>query len=98
MNDTEPLLAWYASLTPDTVGRAGEFYAADAQFRDPFNDVCGVAAIVAIFRHMFVHTEQPRFICIEPALIQPDTLAAGAEWVGRQRIEVSPAGSEPASV
>ena len=42
--------------------------------------------------------EQPRFICIEPALIQPDTLAAGAEWVGRQRIEISPAGSEPASV
>ncbi|KAB8059469.1 D-hexose-6-phosphate mutarotase [Janthinobacterium violaceinigrum] len=31
--------------------------------------------------------EQPRFICIEPALIQPDTLAAGAEWTGRQRLE-----------
>lgn len=31
--------------------------------------------------------EQPRFICIEPALIQPDTLAAGAEWTGRQQLE-----------
>ncbi|KAB8059808.1 D-hexose-6-phosphate mutarotase [Janthinobacterium sp. FT14W] len=31
--------------------------------------------------------EQPRFICIEPALIQPDTLAAGAEWSGRQHLE-----------
>ncbi|MED5594023.1 D-hexose-6-phosphate mutarotase [Janthinobacterium sp. P210006] len=31
--------------------------------------------------------EQPRFICIEPALIQPDTLAAGAEWTGRQHLE-----------
>ena len=30
--------------------------------------------------------EQPRFICIEPALIQPDLLAAGAEWTGRQRL------------
>ena len=30
--------------------------------------------------------EYPRFICIEPALIQPDTLAAGAEWTGRQRL------------
>ena len=31
--------------------------------------------------------EYQRFICIEPALIQPDTLAAGAAWVGRQRLE-----------
>ena len=30
--------------------------------------------------------EYQRFICIEPALIQPDTLAAGAEWTGRQRL------------
>ena len=31
--------------------------------------------------------EYQRFICIEPALIQPDTLAAGAAWIGRQRLE-----------
>ena len=31
--------------------------------------------------------EYQRFICIEPALIQPDTLAAGAEWTGRQHLE-----------
>lgn len=30
--------------------------------------------------------EYQRFICIEPALIQPDTLAAGAEWSGSQRL------------
>jgi len=30
--------------------------------------------------------EYQRFICIEPALIQPDTLAAGAEWTCRQRL------------
>jgi ketosteroid isomerase-like protein len=62
MSDPEPLLAWYATLTPDTVARVAGFYAPDARFRDPFNDVCGVAAIEAIFRHMFVHTDQPRFI------------------------------------
>ena len=39
--------------------------------------------------------EYQRFICIEPALIQPDTLAAGAEWTGRQHIGVNPAGSDP---
>jgi glucose-6-phosphate 1-epimerase len=31
--------------------------------------------------------EYQRFICIEPALIQPDLLAAGAEWTGRQHLE-----------
>lgn len=31
--------------------------------------------------------EYQHFICIEPALIQPDTLAAGAAWSGRQRLE-----------
>ncbi|ATD63049.1 D-hexose-6-phosphate mutarotase [Janthinobacterium svalbardensis] len=30
--------------------------------------------------------EYQRFICIEPALIQPDLLAAGAEWSGRQHL------------
>ncbi len=39
--------------------------------------------------------EYQRFICIEPALIQPDTLAAGAQWTGRQHIGISPAGSDP---
>jgi hypothetical protein len=56
------LLDWYAALTPASIGRAAEFYATDARFRDPFNDVQGVAAIETVFRHMFAHTEQPRFI------------------------------------
>ncbi|AQR71153.1 D-hexose-6-phosphate mutarotase [Janthinobacterium sp. LM6] len=30
--------------------------------------------------------EYQRFLCIEPALIQPDSLAAGAEWTGRQHL------------
>jgi glucose-6-phosphate 1-epimerase len=33
--------------------------------------------------------EYQRFICIEPALIQPDLLAAGAEWTGRQQLELT---------
>lgn len=62
MTTLEPLLAWYASLTPQTVGRAAEFYANDAQFRDPFNDVHGVQAIEAVLHHMFTHSDNPHFI------------------------------------
>ena len=37
-------------------------YAADAQFKDPFNDVRGIDAIAAIFRHMFKQVDAPRFV------------------------------------
>ena len=87
MNDPEPLLAWYASLSPDTVGRAGEFYATDARFRDPFNDVCGLGAIEAIFGHMFVHTDQPRFI-IGERLVQGDQ--AFVTWLFVFRLRGAP--------
>ena len=65
----EPLLDWYATLTPHSVNRVAQFYAADARFRDPFNDVRGVAAITAVLRHMFEHSENPHFI-IDERIVQ----------------------------
>ncbi len=56
------LIAFYETLTPATVGRVAELYAADARFKDPFNEVSGVAAIGAIFAHMFVQVLAPRFV------------------------------------
>ena len=61
----QPLLDWYARLTPASLAEIGQYYAADAHFRDPFNDVCGVAAIKAIFEHMFAVTQVPRFVFVE---------------------------------
>ncbi len=55
------LIDWYEGLTPQSLGQLGEFYAPHAQFKDPFNDVSGVAAISAIFEHMFKALRQPRF-------------------------------------
>jgi len=65
MTVLDPLLQWYAAITPATIARAAEFYAADARFRDPFNDVRGVPAIENIFHHMFASTERPRFVIVE---------------------------------
>jgi len=62
MNTLLPLLNWYDTLTPHTVQFAAQFYAPTARFKDPFNDVTGVAAIENIFQHMFATTENPRFI------------------------------------
>ncbi len=55
------LIEWFQTLTPESVGRAGAFYAPDARFVDPFNDVRGPAAIERIFEAMFDELETPAF-------------------------------------
>jgi hypothetical protein len=59
------LVTFFETLTPHTVARLKQVYAADAGFRDPFNDVRGHDAIIRIFEHMFVQLSEPRFVVIE---------------------------------
>lgn len=59
------LVAFFETVSPDTVPRIGDLYSADARFKDPFNDVQGVPAIEHIFRHMFTQVEAPRFVVTE---------------------------------
>ena len=61
MSGLAGLLQWYATLTPESLERIGAFYHPQARFRDPFNDVQGVAQIRGIFAHMFATTAAPRF-------------------------------------
>jgi len=53
----DKLLDWYENLTPQNVHLVSEFYAANARFRDPFNNVWGIPAIQRIFEHMFESTK-----------------------------------------
>lgn len=62
MSALDNILDWYTTLTPHSVGNVSQFYQSDAHFKDPFNDVRGVARIEAIFVHMFETTENPHFI------------------------------------
>ncbi len=59
------LVAFYETLAPASVERVRELYAADAWFKDPFNEVRGAAAIERIFRHMFDQVKAPRFVVTE---------------------------------
>lgn len=59
------LIDFYQALTPESVARFGNFYAEDAYFKDPFNEVRGLPAIRRIFKHMFDQVEEPRFTVIE---------------------------------
>ena len=45
-------------------GRLARVYPPQAQFKDPFNQVQGLAAITAIFGHMFKSLAAPRFAII----------------------------------
>lgn len=59
------VVAFFEAIAPQDVGRIGEVYAADAFFKDPFNEVRGVAAIAGIFAHMFEQVDRPRFVVTE---------------------------------
>jgi hypothetical protein len=54
--------AYFQTLTRESVGDVGRYYTEDARFKDPFNDVGGLAAIAGIYRHMFDKLDAPRFV------------------------------------
>jgi hypothetical protein len=53
---------FFETLTPQCVTGIAALYDAQARFKDPFNDVTGVPAILHIFEHMFVALHEPRFV------------------------------------
>ena len=52
----------FETLSLENVGKIGELYSTEAYFKDPFNEVSGHAAIIAIFEHMFKQVDAPRFV------------------------------------
>ena len=64
-HDVERVRAFFESISPEAVRRIDEIYAANACFKDPFNEVRGVEAIRRIFSHMFDQVEAPRFVVRE---------------------------------
>lgn len=53
---------FFEHLQPSDVAQIAQLYTADAQFKDPFNEVQGIAAIEHIFTHMFEALDAPRFV------------------------------------
>jgi steroid Delta-isomerase len=65
------VVEFFDDLRLEDLPRLGELYAPDAYFKDPFNEVRGVAEIQAIFGHMFRSLERPRFL-VREAVAQGD--------------------------
>lgn len=57
----QSLCLFYENLNLQNLPEIRKLYAADAQFKDPFNDVQGIDSIEIIFLHMFSTTQNPRF-------------------------------------
>jgi hypothetical protein len=56
------LIEFYEQLKPQDLDRLAQLYTEDCRFKDPFNEVQGVAAVWRIFAHMFETIEAPRFV------------------------------------
>ncbi len=78
------IVAAFEALTPADVSRLGDFYAPDADFKDPFNAVRGVPAIQRVFTHMYVALDDPRFV-VHDVLVQGDQCLLTWDFVFRFR-------------
>ena len=78
------LIAFYEQLSSAHLAALDTYYAPDARFKDPFNDVRGVPAIAQIFAHMFATLDQPRF-AVTQHIVQGDQAFLGWEFRFRMR-------------
>jgi steroid delta-isomerase len=62
------LKGFWEGLTPERLAGIDAVYAPEAYFRDPFNEVRGLAELRRIFGHMYETLEEPRFAITETIL------------------------------
>ena len=62
------LVAFFEGLQPASLSQLGQIYAAQARFKDPFNEVIGLPAIERVFKHMFDSLHEPRFVVTQQVL------------------------------
>jgi hypothetical protein len=59
---TENLATFFETLSPQSLAQLHAVYDEQAKFKDPFNEVQGLAEIERIFQHMYVALDQPHFV------------------------------------
>ncbi len=88
MKDVDPRLApavaLFENLRRDDLPRLAAIYTPDVRFKDPFNEVQGVAAVQAIFAHMFDALDEPRFV-VHEVIVQGDQAFLAWDFVFRMK-------------
>lgn len=73
----ERIAIFFETLSPVTVSQLPDLYHAQAYFKDPFNEVEGIAAIERIFSHMYTQVNNPHFKIVSGLAQQSE---AWLEW------------------
>lgn len=81
---SQNLAAFFETLSPQSVSQLHTIYDAQARFKDPFNEVQGLAGIEQIFRHMYVALDQPHFVVTQQVV---DADQAFLTWEFRFRFK-----------
>lgn len=67
--DLQQVVDFFHTLTEASAReQLDRIYAPDAYFKDPFNEVRGLPAIMPLFTHMFTQVENPRFVVTHTVL------------------------------
>jgi steroid Delta-isomerase len=61
----ERVARFFETLQPASIAQMGDYYTPDAYFKDPFNEVNGLAQVQRIFSHMYVALDNPHFVVTE---------------------------------
>lgn len=69
----QAVVQFFESLSLESARQLGQIYAADAFFKDPFNEVRGLPAISHIFSHMFSQVDNAHFV-VTTQIAQGDTV------------------------
>lgn len=64
----QTLVRFFEQLQRSDLPRLAQLYAEQAYFKDPFNEVRGLAQIERIFAHMYEALDQPHFVVTEQIL------------------------------
>lgn len=65
MKNIKELFDWYETLTPASLKDIDNFYATQAFFKDPFNELIGIEGLTKIYQDMFEKLEKPHFKFID---------------------------------
>jgi hypothetical protein len=83
-NQVAHIVSLFENLQPQDIARLGNYYAANVRFKDPFNEVQGLASVQAVFEHMFRALVEPRFI-VTGTITQGDQCFLSWDFIFRFR-------------
>lgn len=67
----QTLIGFFETMDRAALDQLAQIYTDDVFFKDPFNEVRGLAAVTHIFSHMFEQVDHPRFV-VTDRLLQGD--------------------------